>query len=246
MPIPSHCFNCNGVNLRSIGTGIQKIYEEISKNFPTAKIIRVDSDTTSAKNAHQEVYEAIKNKEYDIVIGTQMIATGLDISGLSLVGVTNADIALNMPDFRSSERGFQLLTQVAGRTGRELKPGKVVIQTFNPEHPVIQAVQNHDIISFYNSELNFRKEFKYPPFNKLTKLTFSNSKPEKVKTEVKKVESVLNSLNVKYRSAPALIEKKHNKFYHHILIESLQPEKIIFKLNLTPDWWVDRDPINTI
>lgn len=244
--VPAHCHNCQSVQLKSVGSGIQKIYEELVKLFPTAKIKRVDSDTTSSKNAHQEVYDSIKNAEFDIIVGTQMIATGLDISGINLVAVTNADIAINMPDFRAAERAFQLLTQVSGRSGRGQKRGQVIIQTFNPDHPVIQSVKNHDIKDFYQSELSIRKQFKYPPFSKFLKLTFSHSKHEKVRQEVSKIENQLTKLKANFKSAPALIEKRNNKYYHHILINSLNPEKIIYNLKLNPDWWIDRDPIHTI
>ena len=244
--IPSNCTNCGGVNLKSIGSGIQKIVEETQKMFPTARILRVDSDTTSTKNAHSEIYESIKQNHYDIIIGTQMIATGLDISGLSLVGVTNADISLNMPDFRAAERTFQLLTQVSGRAGREQKQGQVIIQTFNPDNPVLNCVKNHDFNQFYNTELQFRQEFNYPPFAKLTKLTYSHPKIEKLITEIQRVEQILKNNKIRFKSAAALIEKKSNKYYHHILINSLKPENIIPQLDLNPDWWVDRDPVSTI
>ena len=244
--IPECCKNCGSVKLKPIGSGIQKIYDELTKLFPTAKIKRVDSDTTSSKNAHQEVYDSIKNAEFEIIIGTQMIATGLDISGINLVAVTNADIALNMPDFRAAERAFQLLTQVSGRSGRGEKQGQVIIQTFNPDHPVIQAVKNNDLKNFFDQELKFRKQFSYPPYSRLLKLTYSHSKIEKVNQEVKSTETKLNQLKIKFRSAPALIEKKNNKYYHHILINSLAPEKFIPELKLSSDWWIDRDPINTI
>jgi primosomal protein N' (replication factor Y) len=244
--IASNCSTCGGVNLKSIGSGIQKIVEETQKMFPTARILRVDSDTTSTKNAHSEIYESIKQNHYDIIIGTQMIATGLDISGLSLVGVTNADISLNMPDFRAAERTFQLLTQVSGRSGREQKQGQVIIQTFNPDNPVLNCVKNHDFNQFYSTELQFRQEFNYPPFAKLTKLTYSHPKIEKLIAEIQRVELILKNNKVRFKSAPALIEKKSNKYYHHILINSLNPENIIPQLNLDPDWWVDRDPVSTI
>jgi primosomal protein N' (replication factor Y) len=240
------CQNCQGPNLKSVGSGIQKIFTELQKLFPSAKIQRVDSDTTSQKNSHQEVYDSLKQGDFDIVVGTQMIATGLDISNIGLVGVTNADIAINMPDFRSSERAFQLLTQVAGRTGRGDKKGQVIIQTYNPNHPVIQNIKDYNLTNFTNEELKFRKDFNYPPFSKLTKLTYSHKSQTQVKKEVDRIEQIFKLNKITFRSAPALIEKKNNKFYHHILITSLNPEKIISILKLTPDWWIDRDPINTI
>jgi primosomal protein N' (replication factor Y) len=244
--VPSNCAKCQSVQLKGIGTGTQKVYEELVKLFPTAKIKRVDSDTTSKKNAHQELYDSLKKSEFDIIIGTQMIATGLDISAISLVGVTNADIALNMPDFRASERAFQLLTQVSGRTGRGKQEGKVIIQTFNPNHPVLNAVKNHDIKNFFKEELTFRKKFNYPPYARLTKLTFSHKNQTTVKKEVSRIEQLLHFHKLSFKSAPALIEKRNDKFYHHILINHLNPNPYLKSLGLSPDWWIDRDPINTI
>lgn len=244
--IPTSCIKCAGHSLKSVGSGIQKIYTELEKLFPTAKIKRVDSDTTSQKNSHQELYDSLKKGDFDIIVGTQMIATGLDISSIGLVGVTNADIAINMPDFRSAERAFQLLTQVSGRTGRGDKKGQVIIQTFNPSHPVIENLKSYNLKNFTEQELKFRQEFNYPPYSKLTKLTFSHKSQPKVNQETTRIEQLLKQQKVQFRSAPALIEKKNNKFYHHILITTLNPEALIPKLELTPDWWVDRDPINTL
>jgi primosomal protein N' (replication factor Y) len=152
------------VSLNRLGVGTQKIEEELHNIFDNARILRMDYDTTSRKGMHEEMIESFKNHDYDILLGTQMVAKGLDFSLVTLVGVINADTSLNIPDFRSSENTFSLLSQVAGRSGRSDKMGKVIIQTFNPDHYAISLVKNHDYLSFYEKEMSIRRQLKYPPY----------------------------------------------------------------------------------
>ena len=152
------------------GIGTEKVEEEIKKLVPSAKIIRMDTDTTTKKSAHEKIITSFMNEEYNILLGTQMIAKGLDFPNVTLVGVINADISLNFPDFRSSENTFSLLNQVSGRSGRGEKEGKVIIQTFNPEHYAIKYSKNNDYIGFYNEEMKIRKKLGYPPFYYLCSL----------------------------------------------------------------------------
>lgn len=240
------CQNCGSHELRNVGTGIQKVMDNLQTIYPKAKLLRADADTTSRKHAFDEIYQKFKNHEADILIGTQMIAKGMDIKNVQLASVINADIGLHLPDFRSPETTFQLLTQLAGRAGRTKKQGHVVIQTFDPENPVIKAVAKNKIKDFYAEELENRKKFNYPPYAKLTLLAYAHKDKSKVKTEVEKIEKALTQLKIKFKSAPALIEKRHNKFYHNILLVSLTPEKFISRLKLDLNWKIDRDPINTI
>ena len=149
---PKNCFECGSTYLRNMGTGTQKAEEDLLKLLPDAKIIRMDLDTVNVKNGHQKILDAFENKEYDILLGTQIIAKGLDFENVTLVGVINADIGLEV-DFRSSERTFQLLTQVAGRAGRENLPGNVIVQTYNPEHYSIRYAKCHDYLNFYKEEM---------------------------------------------------------------------------------------------
>lgn len=147
-PIPNRCPNCGGNKIRYYGTGTQKVEEELRELYPQARILRMDVDTTRRKGAHEQILQKFGAKEADILLGTQMIAKGLDFPEVTLVGVLNADTSLNLPDFRSSEHTFQLLTQVSGRAGRAEKAGEVVIQTFNPQHYAIELAKNKIMSSF--------------------------------------------------------------------------------------------------
>lgn len=157
------CQKC-GAYYKEFGLGTEKIEETLKELIPESKIIRMDVDTTTRKNAHEKIIKSFQNKDYNILLGTQMIAKGLDFENVTLVGVINADISLNFPDYRSSETTFQLLNQVSGRSGRGKKQGKVLIQTFNPEHYAIKCSKDNNYISFYNEEIAIRKKLNYPPY----------------------------------------------------------------------------------
>ncbi len=168
--IPQTCPTCNSDGIKKIGSGIQKVEELIEKEIVGAKVIRYDVDTTRQKKGHSELLKAFENKEANILLGTQMVAKGLDFEDVTFVGVLNADISLHLPDFRCHEKTFQLLVQVAGRAGRGSKIGEVYIQTMDKEHQVLKAVQKHDYNQFYKDELEFRKLANYPPFCNLTSI----------------------------------------------------------------------------
>ncbi len=167
------CPECKEKALNNLGVGTQKIEEELQELYPMAKILRMDYDTTSRKGMHEEMIDAFKNHEYDILLGTQMVAKGLDFSQVTLVGVINADTSLNIPDFRSSENTYSLLSQVAGRSGRAEKEGRVIIQTFNPDHYAIRYTAKQDYLAFYNEEMRLRRELKYPPYYYLCNIRIS-------------------------------------------------------------------------
>lgn len=177
--LPSTCPECNSEHIRFFGTGTQKVEEELTKILPQARVIRMDVDTTSKKGAHERLLSAFGQKQADILLGTQMIAKGLDFPDVTFVGVLTADTMLNIPDFRSSEKTFQLLTQVSGRAGRHHLPGEVVIQTYSPEHFSIELAAIPDYETYYGREMLLRKNFHYPPFYYLTLITVSH--PELVK-----------------------------------------------------------------
>ena len=158
------CPECKEESLSNLGVGTQKIEEELSKLFPISRILRMDYDTTSRKGSHERMIKAFKNHEYDILLGTQIVSKGLDFDNVTLVGVVNADTSLAIPDFRSSENTFSLLSQVAGRSGRSEKEGEVIIQTFNPDHYAIFYTKTHDYIGFYNKEMSIRRQLNYPPY----------------------------------------------------------------------------------
>lgn len=164
---PEVCPNCSGTRIRPFGIGTEKVEEEVRALFPEARVLRMDRDTTARKDAHLTMLRTFRSGDADILIGTQMVAKGLDFAGVTLVGVVSADTALNMPDFRAAERAFQLLTQVSGRAGRGRKPGHVLVQTFNPEHESVVAAREHDYEAFYRREIKNRRELSYPPFTRL-------------------------------------------------------------------------------
>ena len=167
------CPSCHEKSLNNLGVGTQKIEEEINKYVIGAKVLRMDYDTTSRKGMHEKMITDFKNQEYNILLGTQMVAKGLDFSNVTLVGVINADTSLNIPDFRSSENTFSLLSQVAGRSGRSEKEGEVFIQTYNPDHYAISLASKHDYLSFFKEEMNIRKQLKYPPYYFLCNIRIS-------------------------------------------------------------------------
>ncbi|MNH92617.1 Primosomal protein N' [compost metagenome] len=187
----SVCPGCGSEHIRHFGTGTQRVEEELCKIFPGIRVIRMDVDTTTEKGSHEKWLTMFGNKQADVLLGTQMVAKGLDFPDVTLVGVIAADTVLNLPDFRSSERTFQLLTQVAGRAGRHQKPGEVYVQTYTPEHYSIQNASRHDYTSFVTEELGIRGKLGYPPFQRLILITLSH---EQVPLLVRSAENFVTRL----------------------------------------------------
>ena len=182
MSNPTSCHSCSSVHLTTKGFGTEQIQQELLTLFPNTKIGRMDQDTTRGKFGFEKIIDSFKNREIDILVGTQMLAKGLDFDNVSLVGIMNADNMLYHPDFRAFERSFQMMTQVAGRAGRSEKRGKVIIQTYNPNHNTIQQVTQNDYLGMYKEQLYERQIYKYPPYFKLIKLTLKHRDFEKLKT----------------------------------------------------------------
>lgn len=187
----SLCPNCHEEGLNDYGMGTEKLEEYLEKKFPMAKIIRMDRDTTAKKGTHEQIIEDFQKQKYDILLGTQMISKGLDFPNVTLVGILNADTTLNIPDYRSNEKTFALLSQTCGRAGRNTKKGEVVLQTFNPDNYIMKCVSKNDYFSFYKYEMNIRKTLKYPPFYYLANLIFKSKDYEKVAEEAKKAKNYL-------------------------------------------------------
>lgn len=221
--IPKKCPDCQGEKIRYYGTGTQKVEEELQARFPSARILRMDVDTTRKKGAHEKILKAFEEQEADILLGTQMIAKGLDYPNITLVGVLNADTALNLPDFRSSERTFQLLTQVSGRAGRGAKPGEVIVQTFNPEHHSIVLAQAQDYEAFYQQEMILRHQSGYPPFYFTVKITISHPAEQVVaKKSYQIAEQLKNGLSPESRilgPTPSGIARIKNRYYYQIILK---------------------------
>ncbi|SEB27379.1 primosomal protein N' [Paenibacillus sp. 276b] len=171
---PEVCPDCGSEHIRYFGTGTQRVEEELAKLFPGIRVIRMDVDTTSEKGSHEKLLKQFREKKADVLLGTQMVAKGLDFPDVTLVGVITADSALNLPDFRAAEKTFQLLTQVAGRAGRHQLPGEVFVQSYTPEHYSIGHASQHDYVSFVREELLHRRNLQYPPYCRLILVTFSH------------------------------------------------------------------------
>jgi primosomal protein N' (replication factor Y) len=226
--VPDICPNCKSTRIRYFGNGTQKLEAELVENFPQARIVRMDLDSTSRKGSHHQIYQELTTGGVDILLGTQMIAKGLDLPNVTLVGVISADSTLNMPDFRSAERCFHLLTQVAGRAGRGEKAGKVIFQTYNPGHYAIEFAQQHDFYGFYQTEIIQRQQLEYPPFAELVKLGFSGPDEAKVCAAATEFARIL-SQNIAANQvmgyeilgpAPAVIVKIQNLFRWQLMLKT--------------------------
>ena len=221
--IPHVCPNCQSRQIRYYGTGTQKAYDQLTELLPEAKVIRMDVDTTRKKGAHEKLLEAFGSGKADILLGTQMIAKGLDFPNVTLVGVLNADTSLNLPDFRSAERTFQLLTQVAGRAGRADKEGEVIIQTYNPSHYAIRFAQQQDYEGFYAYEMGIRRQLAYPPYFYTVGITLSHKDEEFVVRKSYEVMAYLRehlSDKVTFLGpTPKPIARTHNLYHYQIIIK---------------------------
>lgn len=179
-PLPDVCVACGNPTLDTKGLGTEQVTHELAALFPGARISRMDYDTTRGKNAYFNIITAFENNEIDILVGTQMVTKGLDFRNVDLVGIMNADSLLNFPDFKAHERCFQLLTQVAGRAGRTLTRGRVLVQTYNPEHPILQFVKEGNFSAMYASQIREREQFRYPPVNRIIRITFKHKNYQRV------------------------------------------------------------------
>ena len=188
---PDTCSQCSGSRWKAFGAGTERVEEELKKLLPDARIVRMDRDTTTKRGAHMRIFQSMKNKEADILIGTQMVTKGLDLPDITLVGVLLADATLHLPDFRSGERTFQFLTQVAGRAGRGTKGGEVIVQTFNPDHYAIRHASGHDFMGFYSDESSFRKALGYPPFKRLVRLLIKGNNKDHVASSSERLKEIL-------------------------------------------------------
>jgi primosomal protein N' (replication factor Y) len=178
----SSCDYCGSAKIKHLGLGTEKLQDMVAKIFPKARIARMDRDTTTRKGSILKLLKGLRNKTTDVLVGTQMVAKGHDFPNITLVGIICADLSLSFPDFRAGERTFQLLAQVAGRAGRGDRPGRVILQTYNPEHFSISAAREQDFISFYHQEIGFRKALNYPPFSRIIQFKISGKDPEKTKS----------------------------------------------------------------
>lgn len=220
---PKNCPECSSPYLKFFGTGTQRVVNELQKEFPDLKTLRFDSDTTKTKGSHRAILDQFEQGKADLLIGTQMLTKGLDLAQVTLVGVVSADGLLHHADYRASERAFQTLTQVAGRAGRGTDPGQVIIQTYNPEHPVINAVRHHDYLSFTEAELLQRESLDYPPYGSLILLRLSSTDSEKVRQTAEIIADACQNLVDKdveiLGPAPANIMRVARRYRWQILLK---------------------------
>jgi len=228
MPVPKTCPKCRSQYIRYFGAGTQRIEHDIKQVFPHARVVRMDADTVTKKNSHRDIIYAMKRHEIDILVGTQMIAKGLDFPDVTLVGVIAADTALNIPDFRSAEDTFQLVTQVAGRAGRGPKPGIVIVQTYQPDHYSLRAAIKHDYEGFYAQEIEIRKRLHYPPFSDIIKISLEDKNLDQVMNESSALASELrcylnemcyNNYVEVLGPSPAPMERIKDKYRWQIILK---------------------------
>ncbi|MBE7706225.1 MAG: primosomal protein N' [Cyanobacteria bacterium SIG30] len=228
------CPDCGEENLENFGVGVQRVEEIAKKFFPEAKIARLDSDSLTKKNEHIEILNAFKNGDIDILIGTQMIAKGLDNPNVTLVGVINADLSFNLPDYRSSERGFSILTQVAGRSGRGEDLGKVIFQSYNPENIALLNAQAQDYEAFYENEIEMREQFDYPPFMKIVRIILSSKnefRAERASLEIaEKMKQYIETQSLSEKiivlgPSVCVLEKIKGEYRYNILIKNALEDK---------------------
>ncbi|MGM9834374.1 MAG: primosomal protein N' [Bacilli bacterium] len=250
------CPECHEESLNYYGLGTEKLELELSKQFPNAKIVRMDTDTTIRKGSHQKIIDQFKNHEYDILVGTQMISKGLDFPLVTLVGVINADTTLNIPDFRSGERTFSLLSQVSGRAGRSTIPGEVILQTFNPDNFILNCVKENNYMKFYNYEMENRHKLNYPPYYYLCSIRVTSKDYDIASQEITKVRNFLNK-NLSPNSiilgpTTAAMFRINNIYRFQILIKYKKDDKLndtlreldrLFVLNNKANIEIDTSPI---
>lgn len=263
-PLVTQCPKCGSDALQNCGTGVQKVELIAQKLFPDCNIVRLDSDSLARKNEHIRILEDFRNGKIDILIGTQMLAKGLDNPNVTLVGVINADNGFNLPDFRSCERGFQLLTQVAGRAGRGDNPGEVYFQTYNPDFFGLETAKQQDYKSFYNTEIEAREDFDYPPFSQIIRVILSSKNQFRAERSAQEIAMRLNDIVDKRQLTepvavlgpnPCVIERLQEYYRFQILIKNKLGEKgrrfilsFLAQIKLPDDikLTVDVDPIDIL
>jgi primosomal protein N' (replication factor Y) len=253
-PVPKVCPNCSSPQIKFFGMGTQKLEQEVSYTFPRARLLRWDSDATGRRSSNEEILKKFRSGQADILVGTQMVAKGHDIPSVTLVGVVAADTALNFPDFRSGERTFQLLSQVAGRAGRGQAEGKVIIQTYLPENYAVQAAARYDYDSFYEQELDYRRQLHNPPFTRLARLLFTHTNDAVCQRQAEKMRDLLlvekDARGISGFSiigpAPAYIRRLRGKYRWHIILRGTALSDFLAPLSFPQGWTVDIDPVGLI
>jgi len=252
--VPVTCPQCSGQRFKFLGIGTQRVEQETRRLFPRARILRWDSDAITGPKSHQSILSKFASNQADILIGTQMIAKGLDLPMVTVAGVINADIGLTLPDFRAGERTFQLACQIAGRAGRGLVAGKVIVQTYNPDHYAIRAVSRHDYTDFYDHEIAYRRQFGYPPFSQLARLIVSHTNANACQREAEKMERLLTAERDRQGfpdlriigPVPAFVQRVRGRYQWQIILRGRELSDFLAGISLPSGWIVDIDPVSVI
>jgi primosomal protein N' (replication factor Y) len=252
------CPMCGGLRLRPMGLGVEAVEEAVHEMFPRARTLRWDRDVTAGRHAHEEILASFVEGRADVLVGTQMVAKGLDLPAVTIVGVISADVGLHIPDFRSAERTFQLLTQVAGRAGRTStgedgpQPGRVVVQTYTPDNYAIVAAAQHDFAAFFEQEVALRREQAYPPFVRLARMVYSHTNPEYAMQQAERLarrlkadiaEKGLPGFEV-MGPAPPHVPKWHGRFRFQISVRAPDPAELLRDVTVPEGWVLDIDPVS--
>jgi len=251
MRAPDLCPRCHSARIKFLGAGTEHVEDEVYRWLPQARRLRWDSDAASSRDAHREILEKFRERQADVLIGTQMVAKGLDLPGVTVVGVVNADIGLNLPDFRAGERTFQLLSQVAGRAGRGPRGGRVIMQTYSPGHYAVQAAAAHDYRLFYDKEIVYRRQLGYPPFAQLASLVFTHANQERCRSEAERMKrALLSDITAKgiagltmIGPAPAYAHRLRGRFRWQLVLRGRDLSAFLADVPLPRGWTVDIDPV---
>ena len=246
---PKNCPQCGGKQIREYGLGSEKVEAEVNMLFPKARTLRWDWDTTRQKDAHEMILTHFANHQADVLIGTQMLAKGLDLPLVTLVGIVLADVGLHLPDPFAGERVFQVLTQVSGRAGRSERGGKVVLQTFDPEHQVIQSAAGHDVNGFYQYELEQRKRLGYPPFARLVRLEYREQNQESAEKEARRVGGKLSAISSQQSAVigpvPCFFAKVNGEYRWQIILRGANPQGLLQGVKLD-GWRIEVNPVSLL
>jgi len=254
MPVPQVCPRCLSRRIKFLGIGTQKLEQEAANAFSSARLLRWDSDVTTRRHSHEEILNKFRAHNADILIGTQMIAKGLDLPLVTVVGVVNADTGLNLPDFRAGERTFQLLNQVAGRAGRGTLGGKVILQTYSPEHYAIQAAAKQDYALFYEKEIDYRRQLHNPPFTQLASLVYSHTNDYLCQREAERMRrniiterdaQGIGGLDV-IGPAPAFIHRLRGRFQWQLILRGSELSGFLLSIPIPQNWTIDIDPVGLV
>ena len=252
--VPAYCPQCWSARVKAFGIGTQRVVEELGRLFPQARALRWDRDSVGRKGDHERMLDRFLAHQADVLVGTQMIAKGLDLPLVSLVGIVAADTGLHLPDFRAGERTFQLLTQVAGRAGRRGAGAQVVLQTYTPDHYALLAAQEHDYRAFFAQEIAFRRQTGYPPFSRLVRFVYASGSDERSRRAAEQLADEIRRRAAALAlgdwgiigPAPAFFHRQRNRYRWHLLLRAADPAPLLAGLQLPPGWLLDVDPVQVL